>query len=257
MDKFNFDLVYGTHKMTSGIKHGVYYGCIDTATGYSNEDRLRKLIGKTEVAPCIITKFNQKDFDDGIVEVAKRHIDALGFEPDIILIHSTLRSHRENVNAFRILKYLFPNKLIGISNFDIIQTKFLIDNYCVPSVMQLEYHPFFQPDELVALCKSYDMMILAYRPFAKGSVLTNENIIALSTKYNIPANQLILKWIHSKGIIPVAASNNPINIASNAKYNKVTINNEICQTLDSMNIGIDGSTCMVKFSTIDGEVPVF
>lgn len=241
--------------MSHGIAYGIDYGAIDTATGYDNTSILNEIISKLVSPPCIITKFNQKDFDNGIENSVHEHITQLGFEPDIILIHSTLKNHDENLLAFMMLKKLFPTKMIGISNFDLKQTKFLIDNDCCPDVMQLEYHPLFQPNKLVDYCKENNIIVMAYRPFAKGNLLKNHTILCLANKYNIKPSHLILKWLREKNMIPVVSSNNHFNILSNAEYNKITINKEIHDTLDRMNMGLDGSTCMVKFCTIKGEDP--
>ena len=258
MDKqnINFNLVYGTHKMTNGIMHGIKYGAIDTATGYNNADDLNKLIGKSIKAPCIITKFNQKDFDMGIEDVANNHILELGSNPKIVLIHSTLRTHNENLSAFKELKNLFPNILIGVSNFDLVQIKFLVDNGYVPDVIQLEYHPLFQPNKLVEYCKENGIIIMAYRPFAKGDLLKNPTILELSNKYKVIPSHLILKWLHHKNIIPVVSSNRKENIESNKKFYKIYVDESAFNELDNMNLGLEGSTCMIKFCKMDGEIPI-
>ncbi|XWV25059.1 hypothetical protein QJ856_gp0718 [Tupanvirus deep ocean] len=253
-----YDLIYGTHKMTSGLDYGLGYGIIDTATGYNNATQIRDAINRTTMYPTIVSKFNPSDFENDIETVMTNHVMDLGKYPDIVLLHSPFKTNDENLRAVLKLKKLFSDKLIGVSNFDLRQLSYLIDNNFIPDVVQIEYHPLFQPTKLVEYCHSKGIKIMGYRPFGKGLVLHNETILELAANMQIEPAHLVLKWIKSKNIIPVVSSNNPKHVAFNKFYQNVKLDEATIKKIDNLNIGSIASTCMLKFSQVDPSVqPIF
>jgi diketogulonate reductase-like aldo/keto reductase len=242
--------------MSDGIIFGLHYGIIDTATGYLNTDRIKEAMDQEQIRPLIITKFNKSDFANGIEEVAKEHMEQLGCIPNYVLMHTPLNNYNENLFAFKKLKELFPTASIGISNFDLVATQYLVENNCVPDLVQIEYHPLFQPKKLVEYCHKKNIVVTAYRPFCKGELLNHPTILDLSVKYIIKPSHLILQWLSSKNIIPIVASNNPNNITSNQNFNNVTANPEAFTVLDNMDLGHNGSSCMIKFCKFCTDEPI-
>jgi diketogulonate reductase-like aldo/keto reductase len=253
----NRQIIYGTHRMTDGIVHGLNYGIIDTATGYNNAGLINQATSQSGIHPIVITKFNTNDFTTGIDHVVSKHVDELGCQPNIVLLHGPFKTNQENLVAVNKLKNIFPSALIGVSNFDLLQTRYLIDSGFVPDVVQIEYHPLFQPKKLLTYCQEKGIKIMAYRPFGKGDILKNKTIKDLSDQYGIKPNHLILKWLWHKYIIPVVSSNNPDHIVSNMEYHNISINMDIINTIDNMDLGLDGSTCMVRFSKTGDTMPIF
>ena len=118
----NNTLFFGTYGLTSkhigsALKCG--YMALDTATAYKNAIEINKAIHDTGISPIILTKFNPEDFKSDIRNVVIKHNMELGREPDIILLHSPLDSNKLNVDAFKLLKEIYPDKMIGLSNFNI------------------------------------------------------------------------------------------------------------------------------------------
>lgn len=251
-----YKYVYATHKMTyENIVRGAQCGAIDTATGYNNADLIRRAINddpRIKTRPTLITKFNPGDFARGIERVAKEYMNELRVKPDIVLIHSTLPTHQDNIMAYKKLQEIFRDKIIGVSNFDYTQLKYMTDNNCKPDVIQIEYHPFFQPKKILQYCRENDIHVMAYRPFAKDAALQDPVIKQLAAnKSTTPAN-LILDWLASKNILPVASSANPDNIMANINRTpQILTDNEISQ-IDALDQGLNGSTCMTKFCKMDG-----
>lgn len=252
----NCSVIYGTHKMTDGIKYGLEYGFIDTATGYNNASLIKKYIDETKKVPIIITKFNQNDFDTGIEKAVENHLSELHYAPDVVMMHTPLRTNEENVEAFQKLKKLFPNKIIGISNFDLPQTVHMVKNGCFPQVVEIEYHPHFQPRALTIYCQHRGIVILAYRPFAKGDLLTDDIIRLFANNQNVPVSHLLLEWLHQKEIIPIVSSNKLENIDSNKKFGSIKVDGDVFKQLDELDHGLLGSTCMVRFCKKGDKNPV-
>ncbi|XWV26316.1 hypothetical protein QJ857_gp0758 [Tupanvirus soda lake] len=253
-----YDLVYGTHKMTTGLDYGLGYGIIDTATGYNNAIQIRDAIFRTTMYPTIISKFNPCDFENDIENVITNHVMDLGKYPDIVLLHSPFKTNYENLSAVSILKEQFSDKLIGVSNFDMKQLMYLIDNNFIPDVIQIEFHPLFQPTNLVEYCHSKGIKIMGYRPFGKGSVLNNETILNIAKDLGVEPAHLVLKWVKSKNIIPVVSSNNPKHVVFNKLYQNVKLDDATIKKIDNLNMGTTASTCMVRFSQVDPDTqPIF
>ena len=242
----NLKLVYGTHKMVDGINYGIVCGAIDTATGYGNEELIQSAISKQNSIPIIITKFNSQDFENGIEEAISKHISKLGYSPQVVMLHSSFGSDDKNLNAYHALQRYFPDKILGVSNFSKNEIKYLINNNCKPEVVQVEYHPKFQPKFLVKYCQENEILVMAYRPFAKGELLNDPKIKNIAEKLDSTPAQVILKWLQNKDIIPVASSNSEEHIITNL-FNDTPLTYTESIELTNMNIGKSGSTCMVKY----------
>lgn len=245
----SLNLVYGTHKMASGLKYGVMCDAIDTATAYDNADEIRNAIDRvTDHPPIIITKFNTKDFETGIDKAVEQHLSKLGRKPDVVLLHATFGDNNKNLDALVSLKTLFPTSIVGVSNFSVDEIKYLVElGGLRPQVVQLEYHPFFQPNYLVQYCHENDIVVMAYRPFGQGAILADPKIKSIAEKLCATPAQIILKWLKNKDILPVFSSNSLTNIVTNCQYDNVSLRYLDTMELNGMNIGPNGSTCMTKY----------
>lgn len=244
----NCKLIYGTHKRDIGIKFGLRYGFIDTANGYNNATLINKYMCEEKIDPVIITKFAPSDFDNGIEKCVEIYLEELGRTPDIILLHSPFKINNGNIFAFQKLKDIFPDKIIGVSNFSIGQINHLIDNNCHPAIVQLEYSPFFQPNNLVDFCHQNGIIVMGYRPFAKGEIFRNSELIE---KFGKNISGTVLNWISRKGIIPIISSDNETNIQMNSNYNSISLSKDNEDFLNSLDRGKMGSTCMTKYCDIN------
>lgn len=60
--------------------------------------------------------------------------------------------------------------------------------------LQVEFHPFQQPLELVEYCRKENIVFEGYCPLAKGQALTHPTIMALAQKYGRSASQICIRW---------------------------------------------------------------
>lgn len=246
----NPKLIFGTHTLTSGhissaLKAG--YKILDTATGYGNATEIRKAIDETGIIPTILTKYNPGDFKKDFAQVVLQHHLDLGREPDIILLHSPMGNDDLNVEAFDTLNDVYPNKIIGVSNFDIERLEHLIRLNRKPKIISLEFSPFYQPTKLVKFCIDNNILITGYRPTYKGEIFKSLELEAIAKTYNVDVSNLVLKWISLKGVIPIVSSKSEANIISNLKYVNLDLDNS--NMLDGLNT--DKATCMTKYCNHD------
>jgi len=253
-------VIFGTHKVSQeAISFAIQNGLIlDTATGYNNANLISKAMDESKNTPVIITKFNPNDFNDGIEKSIKKHLDDLSnSKPDIVLIHSPLETDDRNVQAFLELKKLFPSSIIGISNFSASQIQYLLNNGCIPQVVSIEFHPYYQPLNLVNYCKKNNIIITGYRTFAKGQALNDPIIKELSKKYHCSESDIILTWSLICGVIPIVSSSKFTNISNFIDFNKnkhdaINLDPDDLAKLKSLNKGFNGSTCMTRYCQHDG-----
>ena len=107
---------------------------------------------------------------------------------------------------------------IGVCNFTKSHLSDLIDaGRTVPMVNQIELHPYCQDPDLVQFCKSYDMVVEAYAPFASGAfgLLKDPIITAIADELSCSTGQVILKWHLQQGHVVLPRSSNASRIAEN------------------------------------------
>jgi len=117
-------------------------------------------------------------------------------------------------------------KSIGISNFSKEECEEVFGYARIkPVVNQIEVHPYFQQDDLIAYCHSKGMLVEDYCPLgnlkrhgAEDVTPMNEPIVKqLAEKYKKTAGQIVLRWglQHSDVILPktVTVSRLPENLA--------------------------------------------
>lgn len=60
--------------------------------------------------------------------------------------------------------------------------------------LQVEFHPFQQPLELVEYCRKENIVFEGYCPLAKGQALSHPSIMELAQKYGRSASQICIRW---------------------------------------------------------------
>ncbi|AYV81812.1 MAG: hypothetical protein Harvfovirus64_6 [Harvfovirus sp.] len=244
-------VIFGTHKLSLDvIAYALEVGLttLDTATAYKNADVIGDAVAMMGKQVNFVTKFNSKDFEDGIDEVAMKHKGRIGSDPEIVLLHSPMGN---NLAAFLDLKRLFPKSSIGVSNFDIAQIQHLMDNQCKPSVISLEFHPYYQPRKLIEFCSKNKIRMLGYRTFAKGSVLQDDVILKLALKYNCSAADVVLTWSLAYGITPTVSSSKIENIKALSKFTCCLLSEEDLLAINELNKAASGSSNMIKYCSHD------
>lgn len=127
-----------------------------------------------------------------------------------------------------MIKLLDTGKVraIGVSNFGVsILKSLLAKTKVVPSVNQVELHPYFPRVELREYCAQNGIVVTAYSPFgqpAAGTVsplLTDETIKAVAKRIGTSEGQVILGWALQNGIIVVPKSEN---------YDRLKANLNVC-----------------------------
>ena len=102
-------------------------------------------------------------------------------------------------------------KSIGVSNYyqkDLEAT--LATAKTVPSINQIEYHPYLQHGSLVDFHKKNNIAVAAYGPQqpvtkAKGGPI-DDLLARLAKKYFVNEGEILLRWCLDQGVVAVTTS---------------------------------------------------
>ena len=60
--------------------------------------------------------------------------------------------------------------------------------------LQVEYHPFQQPEEMLQYCHQQGIVFEGYCPLAKGQALSHPTILKIAEKYERTPSQICIRW---------------------------------------------------------------
>ena len=87
----------------------------------------------------------------------------------------------------------------------------------MPSVNQIELHPWCLEKEIVNYCAANNIALMAYSPLAKGLKMKDENVLKMSQKYRKTPAQILLRWSIDKNYITIPKSSNKQRMIENSK----------------------------------------
>ena len=199
------------------------YRHIDTAHMYGNEKEVGSAIKKSGIKReeiFITSKLWITEYGEGVTLPAiNKMLKRLGLDYiDLVLLHFPLKDY---IGAYKDLEKAYEEgkvKSIGISNFENKKFEELCDMAKIkPVINQIEFHPYFQQNDLKNRMDKYNTKLEAWAPL--GHALTNifkeEIITKLSEKYKKTPAQIILRWDIQRGIITIPKSQNLDRIKEN------------------------------------------
>ena len=204
----------GIEAIVSGIADG--YRLLDTAYNYGNEDVVGEAVRRSGVDRSdlvITTKLpgRHHGYDETIasLEESRRRLDVEWV--DLYLIHWPLPRIDKFIDSWRAMIRLRERgvvRSIGVSNF----TADMLDRLdretgVVPSVNQVELHPYFPQEERRAYHDEHDIRTESWSPLAKRSELLQEAVITgLAAEKGVSPAQIVLRWHVELEAVPIPKS---------------------------------------------------
>jgi len=205
------------------IKAG--YRLIDTAMIYKNETGVGKGIAHVGVPReelFITTKVWNADHGyDNTLKAFETSLEKLGLDyVDLYLVHWPTPIFDQYIDTYKALEKLYHDgkvKAIGVCNFDIEHLeRVLAECDVVPTVNQIECHPYLQQHALKEFCQKHDILVEAYSPLMNGKeILQDETIVGLAEKYEKTVAQVILRWHLQTGVIAIPKTVTPTRMEEN------------------------------------------
>jgi methylglyoxal/glyoxal reductase len=230
------------HAVSAALRLG--YGHIDTARIYGNEHDVGEGVRSSGVPRSEVFVTTKLWNDDQGYDSALRAFDAslerLGLDyVDLYLLHWPVEGKR--LDSWRALEHVFAEKrarAIGVSNFLVPHLKELLEHAkVVPSVNQIEVHPFLQHRETRAFCKEHGIVVEAYSPLTHAERI-NDPVITDLAKHAARTNaQVLLRWGIQHGMVVLPKSVNEARIAENAALFDFELDAGAMRRLDALDEG--------------------
>lgn len=259
--------------IVTAVKEG--YRHIDTAFVYENEVDVGKALKRvfnsgecTRNDMFITTKlWNTHHRSDLVRPACRESLDRLQLDYiDLYLMHTPcaykegtgeLRPRDESQNiifskasyedTWRQMKKLQQEGLvknIGVSNFNINQMNNILATGIVPSVLQIESHPFLLQRDMERFCRERSIHITAYSPLGSPSrpivftgepiLLANETIGDIARKHYKTSAQILLRYQIQKGHSAIPKAVREDHIKENFDIFNFELSAKEIQTLDEL-----------------------
>ncbi|WP_435256381.1 aldo/keto reductase [Streptomyces althioticus] len=203
--------------VTTALEAG--YRLIDTAANYRNETGVGRAVAGAGVPReeiVVTTKLpgRHHGYEETLASFEESRA-RLGLEyVDLYLIHWPLPRVDRYVDSWRAMIKLREDGLvrsIGVSNFTPAHIGRLEkETGVLPSVNQVELHPFFPQDELRAHHADKGVLTESWSPLGRGSQLLDDlAVAAVADAHGVTPAQAVLRWHLQLGALPVPKSSDP------------------------------------------------
>ena len=195
------------------------YRLVDTAANYRNETGVGRAVARAGVPReeiVVTTKLpgRHHGYEETLASFEESRA-RLGLEyVDLYLIHWPLPRVDKYVGSWKAMVKLREEGLvrsIGVSNFtpDHIE-RLERETGVLPSVNQVELHPFFPQEELRAYHADKGVLTESWSPLGRGSTLLEDLAVrAVAEAHGVNPAQAVLRWHLQLGALPVPKSSDP------------------------------------------------
>lgn len=251
---------FGTYKMpdpdaeaavATAIEVG--YRHIDTATMYGNEIGVGRGLAVSGVPRedlFVVSKLNNPDHEPTAARAAlERTLTDLALDRlDLYLVHWPYPEGVTTplVDTWNVLVEAQKEGLItsiGMSNGEPEHLREIRDSGLpMPAVNQIEIHPYLHNSDLVRFTRSLGITVESWSPIARGQLITDPVVVAMSEETGIPVGQIILAWHLAKDLVVIPKASSRARIAENFGAQDVTLSAENIAALDGLYKGEAGRT---------------
>ena len=204
----------------------VGYRHIDTAEMYGNEKEVGEAVRDSRLdrdEVYVTSKLNNSFHrPDDARRAFGETLSALGLDyVDLFLIHWPLPTLYDGdyVSTWRTLEEFKEQgraRSIGVSNFQVEHLERLAaDTDVVPTVNQIELHPYLLNEEVRSYGESHGIATEAWSPIAQGQVLDDPAITEIADRLGRTPAQVVLRWHIERGSIVFPKSTTPERIREN------------------------------------------
>ena len=221
------------------------YRSLDTAAMYRNEEGVGRAIAASGIPRdelFVTTKLNNPEHKSGEVERAfGESLHKLGLDRlDLYLIHWPLPAADRYVEVWRALGKLRQDgrvRSVGVSNFQPAHLRRVVDETGeVPSVNQIELHPYLTQDELRRVDAELGIATEAWSPLGKGGeLLRDPTIVGIAEKYGVTPAQAVIRWHLQIGNVVIPKSVTPERIRSNFDVFGFELADDDVAAIDALN----------------------
>ena len=245
-------LGYGTFQIPSSIAEecvlnalNVGYRMIDTAAAYFNEKEIGRAIKKSKISReeiFVVTKVWIQDAGyENTMKAFYTSLKNLDLDYiDLYLIHQPYGDYYGSWKAMEELYRKGKIRAIGVCNFSMERFVDLYMNCTIkPMVNQIEFHPFFQQNQVQNLLKDYNCQIQAWGPLNEGqrNIFNHEILEEIAKKHDKTVAQIVLRWHIQKHIMTIPKTIHKDRMIENMNIWDFKLDSEDFKKIDQLNLG--------------------
>ncbi|SIS45798.1 aldo/keto reductase [Salimicrobium flavidum] len=207
----------GAVSIQSAIDMG--YRLIDTAYNYENEGTVGEAVRRSSIPRDelrITSKLPGRYHEyNRAVPAIQESLYRSGLDYyDLYLIHWPNPKQDKYLEAWQALidaKKWGLIRSIGVCNFLPEHLERLQkETGTTPVINQIELHPFFNQADQIAYHKENGIQTESWSPLARvTNILGNETIQSIAARHEKSVSQVILRWHHQLGTLPIPKSSSP------------------------------------------------
>ena len=248
---FQIDPAATAEAVRTAIEVG--YRHIDTAEMYGNEKEVGEGVRSSGVDrdDVFVTSKLNNSFHrpDDARRAFDTTLEALGFDHvDLFLIHWPLPTRYDGdfVSTWQALEEFYRDgraRSIGVSNFTPQHLgRLAAETEVVPSVNQIEVHPYFTNDEVRAYGAEHGIATEAWSPIAQGGVLDDPTISRIAERVGKSTAQVTLRWHVQLGHIVFPKSVTRERVQANFEIFDFELTDEDLALISALDQGEPGRT---------------
>ncbi len=235
----------------AAIKAG--YRFFDTASLYETERYLGQAIRESGIPReefIIETKLWTDEMGyENVRPALERSLKRLGMDyVDIYMIHWPRQTEGLDddwktlgAETYRAMEELVDEgkvRRLGLSNFLPHHLKNILEHCRIrPVVDQLELHPGYSQEAAVAFCQKNDILPMAWSPLGRGREKATEGnsvLVKLAEKYGKSVQQVNLRFLLQRGILPLPKASSEAHIIANTEVFDFALTEDEVSMLTSM-----------------------
>jgi 2,5-diketo-D-gluconate reductase A len=231
----------------------VGYRHIDTAEMYQNAAGVGRALAASGLARdevFVTSKLNngfhrpddaRRAFDGTLAALGTDHVD-------LFLVHWPLPTLYDGdfVSTWRTMEEFAADgraRSIGVSNFQPAHLdRLAAETGTVPSVNQVEAHPYFTNDEVRAYGADHGIVTEAWSPIAQGAVLDDATIVAIAERLGRTPAQVTLRWHLQRGDVVFPKSSSQERMAENFALFDFDLDDADLRAISALDQGETGRT---------------
>ncbi len=230
---------------TTAVKHalGCGYRHIDTAAAYRNEEGVGRGMRDSGVARdeiYLTSKIWNEDIRTGrTTDALEQSLMRLGTDHlNLILLHWPTEGRVAAFKALLEAKKAGKVLSVGVSNFLAPQLDELVSEAGdLPSLNQIEYHPYLQQQEITAACQRHGVAVEAWSPLMQGRFMNEPLFASIGEAHGKTQAQVLLRWNIQRGIIVIPKSVTPARIEENFDLFDFTLDDEEMKGITALERG--------------------
>ena len=250
----------------------VGYRHIDTAAAYGNEKGVGEALrrsGFDRSDVFVETKVWVTDYGyDQTLHAFEKASAKLGLEQiDLLILHQANPTEFDKtIASYKALETLLADgklRAIGVSNFLPVRLERLLnETEVVPTVNQIEVHPYTQQRELQDFNRAHGILTQAWSPigglrtYSNGDTpLTNPTIVAIGEANGKSPAQAMLRWHIQEGRQVIPKSVKPARIAENFDVFDFELSGDELAAIDALEQGMTMVPDDMDFSSFILDIP--